>query len=112
VTLPKRKSRTIEVEKVRYRYIISKSGTASDGCYALNLTIQVEGGPGCILKVEGLSTRDPWLDFPQLDSADKYLGLRPQHVAALIKLALAKGWTARQTGTPFHLDGSEAKASA
>jgi len=112
MTLPKRKSRTIEVEQVRYRYIISKSGTGSDGCFALNLTIQVESGSGCILKVEGLSTRDPWLEFPQLDSADKYLGLRPQHVAAFIRHALAKGWNAQREGSPFQLDAGAATASA
>lgn len=104
MTLPRRDSRRIEVEQVRYRYAISTSAVGRDGDFALNLTIQVESGDGCILKIMGLSTRDPWLDFPKLEPADNYQKLGPRHVAALIRHALAKGWNAQQAGASFHLD--------
>jgi len=107
VTLPRKNSRCIEVERVRYRYVISTSRTGCNGDFALNLTIQAESGSGCILKISGLSTRDPWLDFPQLEPAGKYMRIRPQHVAALIRHALAKGWTDQLAGVPFHLDATE-----
>ncbi|HEY0585571.1 MAG TPA: hypothetical protein VGD52_05520 [Pseudoduganella sp.] len=106
MTLPKRKSRSIEVEQVRHRYIISKPATENKACFKLNLTIQVESGHGSILKVEGLSTRDLWLDFPKLESTAKYPVLKPQHVAALIRHALTQGWAAERVGTPFLLNAS------
>ncbi|WP_426319063.1 hypothetical protein [Pseudoduganella sp. R-43] len=92
---------------MRYRYIISTSAAGRDGDIALNVTIQAESGSGCILKIAGLSTRDPWLDFPQPESADKYLKLRPRHVASLIKHALANGWSAQQAGAPFQMNANE-----
>jgi len=79
----------------------------SNGWFTLNLTIQVESGIGSILKVVGLTTRDHWLDFPQLETADRYLSLNPRHAARLIRHALIKGWDAQQAGVPFHLDASK-----
>ena len=87
--------------------MVSKSAIENVGFFKLNLTVQVESGSGSILKVEGLTTRNLWLDFPKLESAENYPVLKPQYVAALIRHALAQGWAPEQVGAPFHLDASE-----
>ncbi|WP_256081195.1 hypothetical protein [Massilia sp. YIM B04103] len=103
MTIPRKKSRLIEVDAVRYRYVISKSGADDDGHFKLNLTIQIESGDGSILKVEGLRSRDYWLDFPHIESSDKYLSMKPGQVAAIIRRALDQGWCSQKSGAPFPL---------
>ena len=103
MSFPRKKSRAIEVDEVRYRYIISKSGAGNDGHFTLNLTIQIESGDASILKVEGLRSRDYWLDFPHIESADNYVSMKPGQVAAIIRCALAQGWCPQKSGAPFSL---------
>lgn len=103
MTLPKRNSRSIEVDSTRFRYVISTSATLEKGLFSLNLTVQIESGRGCILKAAGLLTRDYWLDCPNGESAEKYLTMKPGHVAAVIRHARSSGWHPDGIGTPFHL---------
>jgi hypothetical protein len=101
MTLPKKDSRSIEVDAVRFRYTISSSGVGDEGQFSLNLTVQIENGRGCILKALGILTRDFWLDFPETESSDKYVTMKPAHVAALIRRARTRGWDPEKVGIPF-----------
>ena len=103
MTLSKKKSRSIEVDDIRFRYAISKSPGVPEGEFLLNLTVQIENGTGCILKVDHIPTRDVWLDFPVIESAEKYLVLTPGKVAAFIRRARANGWNPQQGGRAFYL---------
>jgi len=104
MTLPRSSSRPIEVDAVRFRHAVSVSATDDAGLFSLNLTVQAESGHGRILKAQGLLTRDRWLDFPELDTPDRYPILQPGHVAAVIRRARDAGWRPEQTGTPFLLE--------
>jgi hypothetical protein len=103
MTLPKKGTRTIEIDSMRFRYVISRSATLEFGLFSLNLTVQIESGRGRILKAEGIVTRDYWLDCPKTESADKYMIMKPGHVAAVIRRARTCGWDPEGNGTPFHL---------
>jgi len=101
MALPKQTSRAIEVDAMDYRYIISTQCAKEPGWFQLNLTVQIEAGIGCILKAEGLLTRDFWLDFPKAGSPVDYLRMKPKHVASIIRLARNSGWTPQTSGEPF-----------
>jgi len=108
MTLPKRKSRSILVDAVRYRYVVSQSKSASQGDFLLNLTVQIASGRGCILKVQGTMARDWWLDFPAIEFADEYVVMKPGHIAAAIRRARTAGWEPSAPGTPFLLAATAA----
>ncbi len=103
MTLPKKNSRAIVVDAVHFRYIVSRSGTCDEGLFSLNLTVQIASGRGCMLKAHGILTRDSWLDFPEIESSDKYVVVKPGHVAAVIRLARTSGWDPGEVGMPFLL---------
>jgi len=107
MTLPRKSSRYIEVDAVRFRYIISKSRIGSDMHFSLNLTIQLEDDTGRLLQIKGLRSRDFWLDFPRIASAEKYVILKPRHVAEIIRCARALGWNPHQPGAPFCFEAAE-----
>jgi hypothetical protein len=104
MTLPKSNSRPIDVDGLRFRHAVSVSATDEAGLFSLNLAVQVASGHGRILKARGLLTRDRWLDFPELDTPDRYPILKPGHVAAVIRRARDGGWHPEQAGTPFLLE--------
>lgn len=106
MALPKKNSRAIEVDGTEYRYIISRSVADESGLFRLNLTVQIAVGTGCILKAEGIMTRDHWLDFPQVGSSDEYPKIEPRHIASIIRLAYSKGWAPQENGGPFMLEVS------
>jgi hypothetical protein len=91
----------MEVDGLRFRYVISRSRTCDVGRCTLSLTVQIESGRGCLLKVDGILTRDRWLDFPDLKSSDEYLVIKPGHVAVIVRHARIKGWDPGQAGIPF-----------
>ncbi len=101
MTLPKKHSRSIAVDSIRYRYSVSRSGANDVGVFPLNLTVQIESGHGCILKVNGMFTRDYWLDVPEPAPLDNYFTLQPGQVATIIRHALRCGWPPAVTGKPF-----------
>ncbi|MEO5685748.1 MAG: hypothetical protein ABIR54_00160 [Burkholderiaceae bacterium] len=104
MTLPKNSSRPIEVDAVHLRYVVSVSEAREAGLFPLNLTVQIETGRGRILKAHGLFTRDFWLDFPAVESSDRYPTLKPGDVATVVRLARASGWNPEEIGTPFLLE--------
>ncbi len=88
---------------MRFRYVVSTSGPCPLGHFSLNVTIQLESGRGALLKVEGILTRDRWLDFPEIECLDKYPVLTPGDIAVVIRRARARGWNPAEIGVPFIL---------
>ena len=101
MTLAKTNSRPIEVDGVRFRYAISRSALNDSGEFALQLTVQIAEGRGCVLTARTSLTRDAWLDFPDAASAENYLRIKPVDIATVIKRALASGWEPGRAGRPF-----------
>jgi hypothetical protein len=103
MTLPRKNSRSIAVDAVHFRYIVSRSGTGDEGLFSLNLAVQIASGRGCILKANGIFTRDSWLDFPEIESSDKAILVKPGQVAAVIRRARTSGWDPAEAAMPFLL---------
>ena len=94
MALPKKKSRPITVNDNDYRYAISTTQIDDNWNFSLNLTVQSAKGEGSILKIDGLVTRDVWLDFPNLKKYKKedYPVFKPSDISRVILTALKKGW--------------------
>ncbi|MFK7969277.1 MAG: hypothetical protein AB8F95_02870 [Bacteroidia bacterium] len=104
MTLPRKKSKPIHVDGIDYRYIISTSRLESE-FFSLNVTIQIAHGEGAVLSVKGLTTRNFWLDFPDIEPDSKqYKTLSPAHIAQYIKKGIAKGWNPEIQGRLFTLE--------
>ncbi len=105
MTLPKKKSRPITVDEMNFRYAISTSRIDDDSNFLLNLTVQTASGEGSLLKIEGMITRDFWLDFSELSNYSKedYPMLYPSDISKIIKLALKNGWKPYKRGKPYIL---------
>lgn len=101
MTLPKKGSRTIEVDGVPLRYVVSMSMAGEAGLFPLHITVQSATGRGRLLRAHGPTTRDRWLDFPEVERAEKYATLKPGDVAAVVRLARAGGWDPEEIGAPF-----------
>lgn len=99
-----------------YRYSISTSKVDESGNFQLNLIIQIESGEGSMLKVEGIVTRDVWLDFSELGKHKKedYPVFRPGDIHRVILAGLRAGWTPTEKGKPYilKLDNSFVKHHA
>jgi len=106
MALARKNSRPIVVDELSLRHAISQSASQDPGVFAINLTVQDDGGKGRLLKVEGLRSRDFWLDVPDTGAADDYLVLKPHHIATIVALARAGGWEPAQPGAPFVLQMS------
>ena len=104
MTLPTKNSRPIDVDEVPLRYAVSLSKANEAGLHPVNLTVQIRTGRGRILKAHGLFTREFWLDFPELEASDRYPVLKPADVAAVVRLARARGWNLAESGLPFLLE--------
>lgn len=104
MTLPRRNSRPIDADGLRFRDAVSVSARDDASLFWRNLAVQVASGHGRILKAHGLLTRDRRLDLPQLDTPDRYPILKPGHVAAVMRRARDGGGHPGQTGTPFLLE--------
>tara|TARA_B110000967_G_scaffold208492_1_gene260913 strand:+ start:2828 stop:3184 length:357 start_codon:yes stop_codon:yes gene_type:complete len=105
MALPKKKSRPITVDSMDFRYSISTSKIDDDWNFRLNLTIQIASGEGSILKVDGIVTRDVWLDFSELGKYEKedYPVFRPSDISRVIKSGLKNGWIPKEKGKPHLL---------
>ncbi len=104
MALPSKKSRPISVNDIAFRYIISL-GKNTPTKFKLNVTIQEATGVGKILKIQGLVTRDFWLDFPyEIKSSENYPKLTPKHISVFIQQAFKQGWEPSQKGPPFILN--------
>lgn len=74
--------------------------------FSLNLTVQRKEPKGCILQVEGLVTRDLWLDFSDTKKyiENEYPVILPRHINKFIKNAISNGWESHKTGKPFNFE--------
>jgi hypothetical protein len=104
MTLPKKGSRSIEVDGVPLRYVVSMSKAAEAGLFRINITVQSATGRGRLLRALGLVTRDRWLDFPEVRPVASYATLKPGDLAAVIRLARSSGWNPEEIGAPFLLE--------
>lgn len=112
MSLPKKKSRPITVNNENFRYIISTGKYDEDWNFDLNVTVQIAHGEGSILKVEGLVTRDFWLDAPnEVTSKFDYPVLTPKDISIIISNSIKQGWNPDKKGPPFiiKLDNSFVK---
>ena len=103
MALPKKKSRLISVEDTKFRYIISTGKPDEHWNFRLSLIVQDASGKGNILKIEGLVTRDFWLDFPNSRNKENYPVLKPKDVAEAIKYGIKSGWQPKENNKPFIL---------
>ena len=101
MALPKKKSRLITLNNKSFRYIISTGKPDEDWNFNLNLTIQDSSGEGNLLKVEGLITRDFWLDFPNSTKKEDYPVLTPNDISKIITNGIKLGWNPEQKGKPY-----------
>ncbi len=115
MALPKKKSRLLTVNNDEFRYVISTGKYNENWEFNLNITVQLATGEGAKLKVEGLVTRDFWLDFPNdVTSKEDYPVLTPKDISIIIKNGLKQGWKPSEKGASFiiRLDNSFAKKYA
>jgi|GEM_PF-2387045 len=100
----KKTSRPITVDSIGYRYQISTSVLDDDRNLTLNVSVLREGSSGAMLKIEGLVTRDYWLDFADgITDVSEYPVIKPRHTAELIRKGIAAGWQADVAGQPHIL---------
>ena len=110
MALPKKKSRLIDVNNEKYRYVISTGKYNENWEFDLNITVQLATGEGSKLKVKGLVTRDYWLDFPNdVTSKEDYPVLTPKSISKLITNGLTLGWNPELNGRPYiiNLDNNQ-----
>ncbi|WP_299150347.1 hypothetical protein [uncultured Dokdonia sp.] len=101
MALSKKKSRLITLENKSFRYIISTGKADVDWNFSLNLTIQDSKGVGNLLKVEGLVTRDFWVDFPNSTKKEDYPVLTPKDISKIITNSIKSGWNPELKGKPY-----------
>ncbi len=106
MSLAKKKSRSITVADVEYRYQISTSKMDENANFSMNLTIHREFPKGKALTVQGLMTRDFWIDFS--DRAEwtesDYPVIKPSHIAATIQKAISLGWDSSKASRAFKIE--------
>lgn len=103
MSLPKKKSRSITVNNKHFKYVVSRARTYEENwVFKLNIIVQIAHGEGSILKVEGLTTRDFWLDVPNDIGCNKdYPILTIKDISILIKNSINQGWNPVKKGSPF-----------
>ena len=104
MAMNKKKSRAINVNGIPYRYSVRTfSQNNEDWSFNLNIIVQLASGEGCYLKVDGVYTRDFWLDISShIHDSSEYFTVRPKHIAKLIELALKEGWQPETNSGPYH----------
>ena len=111
--LPSSGSRRITVDKSRYRYVVSESGTGHDGVVTLAVTVQLPAENGAYLRVLGLTARrvpEELSKFYSGRTLDR--DVQSRHVARLIRLGLASGWDPRSPGPAVILQVSNSDVFA
>ena len=103
--ISKKNSRNIVVNSIKFRYAVSNSEIDGDAeHFRMNIIIQSESN-GRKLIVNGITTRDIWLDFSEYPKDHSLYSLvTPKHIDQFIKLAIEKGWSHSESGKNFHLN--------
>ncbi|WP_226874086.1 hypothetical protein [Microbispora sitophila] len=103
MAIPRKGSRLITVDGATYRWRIRHKPTYGQAIGEGPLTFPVEPaeGPGRVLLVSlPFSRPDVWV-------GERTMAVRPALVAAVIRMALKRGWDPWQAGHAFDLDVTE-----
>lgn len=100
MTMPKRGSRTIQVDGHEFRWRIRHKPTYSQMVFRGSLTIAIERtepSSSCILLIDTETPR------PDADMAPTDISVTPSMIADWIRQALQSGWIPDQVGSAFKL---------
>lgn len=102
MSLPKKGSRSVEVDGVRYRWLIRRKPTYGQAIGESGLTVVVElEEPGATLVVElDVNRPDAWIEPGQIS-------VTPRDIALFVRAGLARGWTPALAGKTIKLRSSE-----
>jgi hypothetical protein len=99
MAMPKKGSRPIEVEGVKYRWLVRSNPTYSQGSAWSNLTFAVElesSGQQTLLVTAKAARPDNWLSA-------KSIIITPAIVESAIREALLQGWHPTEKGSAYEL---------
>lgn len=98
MAIPKKGSRTVTVDGVRFRWRIRRQPTYCEGAFACHFSIVVERSEPpsrCVLLLKAAFPRpDNWLGHAAGT-------ITPRMITASIKHALSNGWKPEQAGSAF-----------
>jgi hypothetical protein len=99
-------SRVITVDGTDYRWRLRRRPSYNQACFETPLTFAVEvaGAGGSVLAVEIPDASHPG----SLVGTRSRLVVRPALVAAVLKIALGRGWQSAVPGSPFRLSVASA----
>lgn len=106
MTLPREKSRAIEVDDEKYRYLVADRGRE------ITLTIEADNAQGQLVTFQ-VPYVDPWLKFSVEQVSDEKLpdnqlsSITPTFVRKVILFALENGWQPHAKGKPIQLTLNE-----
>lgn len=95
MALPKKKSRIILIDNVKYRWLVGPNG-------GYNVFVaQKEGVSGRIIEVYfNTDINSYWAEFPNVDKLNLKI-IKPKDSETIIRQALELGWNPEQKGTPL-----------
>jgi hypothetical protein len=98
MALPKKKSRTIVIDNIKYRWIVGPN----DG---YNIFIaQKDGVNGRIIEVYfKMYINSYWTEFPNVDNLNLKI-IKPKDSESIIRQALQLGWNPEEKGIPLVYD--------
>lgn len=104
MTIPRKGSRKIVVDGVKYRWLIRRKATYSQADYGdgkIHVAIESDDKNGTILLIE---TDRP---HPADCATDEVIPVKPSDVASWIKAAIGKGWNPKKSSATFRIQESE-----
>ena len=105
MALPKKKSRIILIDNVKYRWLVGPN----DGYNVF--VAQKEGIKGRIIEVYFETDINAlWLEFPNIDHLNLKI-IKPKESEAIIRQALQLGWNPEEKGNPIVYDLIDSKLS-
>ncbi len=107
--MPKKGLRKLVIDGRRYYVSLSGRGYTESGAVPLGFAVHLEGNDRAKLLVQGITSRDYWLDYPDVAKfVDGSLTLTPKSIVAVIRHCLNEGWDPEGTGqTNVQIDNSE-----
>jgi len=103
MALPKKKSRTILIDSIKYRWLVGPNDR-------YNVFIaQKEEGNGRVIEVYfATDINSYWVEFPNVENLDLKI-IKPKESETIIRQALQLGWNPEQKGNPLVFDLSDNK---
>lgn len=103
MTLSKKKSRSITVDNIEYRWAIAPFS------HKIILVVELAQTKGQKLEVKVLSDIDSfWVEFPNVQDFNLKV-VTPKDVSRIIQQALLKGWKPNEKGRSLRFEWSEDK---